>query len=242
MFSKEFLDLTQSASEKTNNRYKQGLKDPNPYYLGFGNPNSTILLVGQEMAIDTKDSKKIKAESIDNPLQWKTILEKKITDFDYRFYEDYHFQNPLKPYSGPAKHTWRNYEKLLEIIQSEKYSENLEFFKNCFLTEINTTVSKTQKGYISDEERIEILKHEFFKTFTITILATGNYLKPKPIEEIFNVKYSKENSDSQPHKKFAVYYSDDKNRILINTRQLSNFRISGEEVKLYFQKIANQVK
>jgi len=244
MFSKEFLDLSQYATSKSKDKFANiNAIEPNPYFIGFGNPNTDILIVGQELAIDPiKNPIALEMESYRNPEQWNKIIKDKITDIDYSFNGKNGFKNPRKPYTGIAKGTWRSYERIVEKIKNLKYSRNLEFFENCFITEINRPVSKKQKGYINCGERDLLMEQEFFKTFPVVILATGSYANRNKIEKVFNVKFSKESSNSEPHKRFEVYYSKNKDRTLINTRQLSNFRFSSEERDSYFQKIADKLK
>lgn len=239
MFSKEFLDLTKYANTKTTDKFANNKAiEPNPFFIGFGNPNSDILIVGQELAIDPiKNPIALEMESYRNPEHWNKIIKENISDLNYSFNGENGYKNPMKPYTGKAKGTWKSYESIVEKIKNIKYDENLEFFKHCFLTEINTQVAKKQKGYINCGERDSLMEQDFFKTFPAVILATGKYVNRKKIEKIFNVKYCKESSNSQPYKRFEVYFSENKNRTLINTRQLSNFRFSSEERDSYFQKI-----
>lgn len=244
MFSKPFLDLTQLAHTKTQEKFhNSNLIKANPYFIGFGNPDSNILVIGQEMAIDpVKHRDTLEMESYRNPEHWNTIIEEKISDINYSFKGKNGFLNPRKPYDIKATGTWQSYEKLVEKISDLNLNKNLEFFQHCFITELNTTTSKRQMGFKDCDERELLIKNQFYKSFPITILATGSYVKKERIESLFDVKHSKENSDSQKYKKFEVYYSQNKERILINTRQLSQFYFSGEEKILYFQKIADKVK
>ena len=247
MFSKEFIDLTKHAHSKSQEKFSVNQAiEPNPYFIGFGNPNSEILLVGQEMAIDPEKSPvTLKMESHGNPEQWNEIIENNISDINYSFNGENGFKNPRKPYDTKPTETWRSYGRIVEKITCKKLNKNQEFFEHSFITEINTVVSKTQKGYSPDKERNFILHHSFFKNFPITILATGHYLKMEEIENIFDVKYSKVDSDSKNYLKFAVYRSADKKRILINTRQMSGFgrhKLDDKDVDVYFDKISDKVK
>lgn len=62
-----------------------------------------------------------------------------------------------------------------------------------------------------------MFKHKFFQQFPIVIVAAGHYPKNYNIdlEKIFNVKegYDKDN----------VHFNSDRTKILIHTRQLSQF-------------------
>lgn len=247
MFRSNFIDLTNKAYSKFQEKFSNNPSiEPNPYFIGFGNPNSKILIVGQEMAIDPEKSPHtLEMESYRNNEQWKEIINKNISDLNFSFNGENGFKNPRKPYDTKPTETWRNYSKLVERITDKKLARNQEFFEHSFITEVNTVVSKTQKGYSPDKERNFILKHKFFKEFPITILAAGHYLEMEEIEDIFQIKYSKEDSDSQKYLKFAVYYSENKKRILVNTRQMSGFgrhKLDKTDLNNYLNKIKAIVK
>tara|TARA_R110002020_G_scaffold419155_1_gene628403 strand:- start:15917 stop:16654 length:738 start_codon:yes stop_codon:yes gene_type:complete len=245
MFNKPFLELTHFAYTKSQKKFSNSDSiESNPYFIGFGNPDSDILFVGQEMAIDPlKNSVTLEMESYRNPEHWNTIIERKISEINYSFSSKNAFLNPRKPYNIKATGTWQSYEKIVEKIKNLNLNQNLEFFQHCFVTELNTKTSKRQIGFKTCDERELIIKDKFYKGFPITILATGSYIENKAtIEMLFDVKHSKDDSDSQKYKRFEVYYSQNKKRVLINTRQLSRFYFRREEKDLYFQKIVNQVK
>lgn len=66
------------ANEKSDEFYlMSGDKTiPNLYYIGKGNPNAKILLMGIELAIDSKTNKDaFRDESVENPTQWKKIID-----------------------------------------------------------------------------------------------------------------------------------------------------------------------
>lgn len=240
MFNNKFIDLTNYAYSKTQEKFKGNNKiEANPYYIGFGNPNSEILIVGQEMAIDPEKSPEtVKMESFKNPEHWKEIIDKNISDINYSFNGENGFQNPRKPYNAKAKNTWRSYEIIVEKITGKPLTRNLEFFEHCFITEINSPVSKNQTGYKNNLEREILIQNEFYRNFPVIIMAAGDYANEK-IENLFDVIHSKKDSDSKPHQRFEVYYSKDKKRVLVNTRQLSNFFFKPDP---YLQKIADFVK
>lgn len=244
MFTKEFTELTNYANQKSIEKFSKIDKiQPNPYFIGFGNPNSEILFVGQEMAIDPiKSPVTLEMESFRNPEHWTKIINEEILDLNYSFNGKNGFQNPRKPYNEKAKGTWRSYKQIVETITNLKLDEKLGFFEHCFITEMNTSTSKSQLGFRDCKERENMLQKKFFKNFPITILATGSYISKERIQKTFDVKYSKTKSDSQPNKRLEVYLDGVNNRVLINTRQLSNFRFTREERDSYFKKIALSAK
>lgn len=248
MYNNKFLELVDFAYSKSKEIYcgTTVSKEPNPYFLGFGNPDSDIIIFEQEKAIKKDNSEQINAESIQNPFQWKEIIKNKITDFNYRFIPESIFKNPLHPYDGAPKptNTWSYYQRLIDFIYPDKPDLNINnsFFKFSFITEINHEVSKRSLGNKRDEIRSSVTSHRFFNSFPVTILATGDYLTKQEIEEKFDVQHSKVESDNQLNKKFTVYTNNDKTRVVINTRQLSNFYFDKEELDDYLRKIADKSK
>lgn len=242
MYSNEFKNLVEIAYNKSVEYYKKE-KDliPNPFYIGFGNPNADILIVGQEKAIDKKKKFVIKTESVKNPCQWKKIVDKNISDINYLFYEEKEnissFKNPLYPYAKKCKGTWANYQKLLNLIYPKLEKEPIEnsFFTKSFITEINHHPSPTQLGNKRDPQREEFLHNDYYKNFKVIILAIGNYLSQNEIEEKFDVKFFR--NDSEPRKRLVIYKNDIEKRILLNTRQLSN-----DISNIYLSKIKDLVK
>lgn len=241
MFRKEFIELARYAHSKSEEKFRENLSiEANPYFLGFGNPNSDILFVGQEMAIDPiKNPVTLEMESYRNPEHWHTLIKENISNLNYSFNSKNGFLNPRKPYNTKTKGTWRSYQQLIEKIKNLEFAEDPDFFNHCFITEMNISTSKKQLGFQDCEVRDLLLQNDFYKTFPITILATGSYIHRNKIERVFRVKHSELKSNSEPNKRLEIYFNEDKSRVLINTRQLSNFRFNGEEKDLYFHNIAN---
>lgn len=94
MYSDSFKNLVKIASESSKSDYSDELHNkPNPYYVGFGNPNSKILIFGKEKGynVNTDTADIMLYESINNPYEWKHYLDNNIlphTDklYDSRFY------------------------------------------------------------------------------------------------------------------------------------------------------------
>lgn len=238
MYSESFKNLADLANKKSESIINSHKLRTNPYYIGFGRPNSKILIVGQEKAIKSENEKQIKAESIENPKQWQYLIENKIEDVDYKFYFDFYFKNPLHPYDGkPIKgNTWLQYQKLMNFIFPDFISErNNNFLFNSFITEINHQVAPRQLGNQKDKNRELINNHDFYKSFNVTILAIGKYLESHEIENQFNVSLQKDYS--QPRKRLLLFMNESEKRIVLNIRQLSN-DISTE----YLERIAKIVK
>ena len=223
---------------------------PNPFFIGFGNPNSKILIFGKEKYIKMEEEKlytdsTVNSESIQNPFQWQQIIDENINDFTYKFPSKTGFGNPLYPYNGGSTNkmgTWSYYQKLISIyypqLKSEKTSNS--FFKNTFISEINHEVSKKGLGNQRSTIRTQFLNHPFFISFPITIIAAGNYLKEKEIIGRFEVSFIE--NKSEPYKKIKIYKNIDSQRIVVDIRQLSDFRYTAVEVNEYFQKIINLIR
>jgi len=229
MFKKEFENLVDIAVKQSMEFYShdENLKKPNPFYIGFGNPNSDVLFIGKEKGFNIKDKLQeqidlqLQSESIGNPHEWKSYVSNNYVPYKEKYYsESENYLNAYYPYSGKMRegHTWTKYNKLTNEILGLVEEEHNGFLNHVFISEVNHMPSKRSKTKVfTTRERIEFLKNDFFKGFKITILACGSYLSRKSIEDIFNVKFVV--SESQPRKKLEVYRAE--NRTLINTRQLS---------------------
>lgn len=233
-YSQEFRDLVNQAAEKTEEFYQRNSREtPNPFYIGKGNPEAKILIIGRELAIDPKSpTDDFKNESVENPLQWKNILENKKISF-----------NPHLPYGegflpSIAGSTWRQYQRLCDLIlPAIRVSNEPYFFHNFFITEANITPSKYSpgRGKIDFKSRLEFFENNrFYQNFEVIIVAAGGYLHVQQIEELFGVK--KNDDQSTPNNKFITFRDEGATKLVISTRQLS-MAVSQE----LMDKIANEV-
>lgn len=209
----------------------------NPYYIGFGNPESDIIMFGQEKAIASNNVEQIWLESNQNPNQWKRFLSGEIKEKHQRFFPQTktHYQNPLRPYCYyPKGGTWKNYQNIISSVYPDLHREDHEatFLDQSFISEVNSAVAKIQLGKQVENERAEFLNKDFFKEFPVTILAIGNYLKPDQIENWLNV--NSENGHSHPYRKLLVYKSSDKKRLVLHTRQMSRLTMNIDKREQYF--------
>lgn len=183
-------------------------------YLGTGNPNSKIIVFGKELGFDEKRIEQFNLEVLSNIEDWNKNINNNI--FFDQVKVDLH--NPLIPYNGcrqKAGHTWSKYQILSDFIFPES---NQNFFMNFYVSEIGHKPSKYSQNQGLSEMRKSLLKeNSFFQEFQIVILACGNYLKTKDIEDIFSVDHSE--SKSIPRNKLEIFRSIDK--LVVNTRQLS---------------------
>lgn len=227
MYNEYFKALVNSAFEKSNSFYENNLKnEPNPFYIGFGNPNSEILILGKEQGYDVniQNNEILLYESINNTTEWKNYTDNNITPNKNKFYDTkLNYVNAFRPYlvkMGSGGHTYNKYHTLTSYILDNLQIDKIEnsFFEHVFISEVNYKPSKlSQINSLKNNDRIEFLKNEYYNSFKVTICACGNYLNDTQIYDIFDLKLI--NDYSQPNERFKVY-SDGK-RVLINTRQLS---------------------
>lgn len=239
-YPKKFKEIVELANEKSVEFYQGKIpsfkeflesdtsdRKPNPYYIGFGNPGASILILGKEKGFDfDRNSDQAWRESIANPQEWQELLSNNISNLNHITYSDHVatcYKNALYPYSCRMKvgHTWSKYQKLIDLIYPlESERVNNSFLQRTFISEINHSPSKYSQGYESNEIseiRKEFLKIEYFQNFPVIILACGNYMNCEKIRERFLVNF--DSDKSLPGQKLIIYKSD--KRIIIHTRQLS---------------------
>ncbi|MBT0812978.1 hypothetical protein KIH41_16950 [Litoribacter ruber] len=230
-FSTDFQSLVKRSVHQSTELYSdEKNKDiANPYYIGKGNPNADILLIGKELAIDpVKNPIAFRNESINNPNQWGKIIkgELEVDEFDPRWP-----YNKDLPKSAGA--TWNQYQRLNNLLFEENKSESEStFFQKFFLTEINTTPSKYSPGRKNilgelHQDRMEMFRQEkFFQNFLIVIVAAGGYWHIEDIQSIFGNELVPDNQTWHQNK-FIVFTHPEQKKLIISMRQLST-SVSGE--------------
>ena len=180
----------------------------NPYYIGFGNPNSGILFLGKEKGFDIENRPDLFfLESIDNIKQWELLTAKKDFNTQDSLYEKLNF-NPIFPrlkhtQKISKRHTWGMYAHIISELKNlnhdtlinevENYSNSL--FNYCFMSEINYIPSKYSKGAKLSPLRKEFLSNEFYKKFPLVIIGAKNYLKAIDVCDIFDAELSETNKE-----------------------------------------------
>lgn len=220
-YSKEFRDLIACTKDTED-------------FIGYGNPNAKILIIGKEEGFDIKKEEKniiYNQASKGNWKGWEEVIgPPSITPDSIPVWKDSGKFCPLYPWKGDdlPKGTWTNYQELINRLYREADAGKMTtFHQYAFITEFNDLPSKTSKRKDSKvQERIthrceNVLNHPFYKSFPIVIAACGHYVRDYNInlEELFNQKHI----EFKPVKKSAwlnIHKKD--NRILIHTRQLSN--------------------
>ena len=216
-------------------------------YLGTGNPNSKILIIGKETAIDTENRAnrdelyvRFQNESQEafeqNASKWNFNV-KNLVDADslpnwIGGIDSPLSSNPLFPFKSlPTNklkegHTWKKYQKLHDLLihNDIAYSKEKEFdfHRNSFLTEINSASAKYTK--YADKSSVPVRKQflkesKFIQCFPIVILACSNYINGKEICDIFNVTFERQGGKDK--QLFWTHYNSDRTKLVIHTRQLS---------------------
>lgn len=243
MYDIKFKKLVEFAFQKSQELYRieANKNKPNPYYIGFGNPNAKILILGKEKGFEPNNFEQLQYESIGNPSEWKHYIDNNILINQESFHQSSLYINAFRPYTGKMKsgHTWSKYNSLVTNFYPQIKKEQNEFLDYAFISEINFEPSRLSKiKKFNHPDRIDFLKSDYYKSFNVIICACGGYLTDEQIESIFDVKYEKDKS--LPNEKFKIFRNGE--RILINTRQLSmnvsnNYlkRISEEALNPYYR-------
>ncbi|WP_348825582.1 hypothetical protein [Flavobacterium aestuarii] len=212
MYNKDFIDFVE--------------KGVNEFYIGTGNPNSKILIIGKESAIETNNLHSFEWYR-NNAQDWKKHIENKTCEvLEYKI----DVKHPLRKSWG--KNTWSKYQKLSDYIL-EKETENfkVDFLNHIFTSEINDspskTTSKADKTNISS--RKEILKvSEFIQNFPVIVLACSDYItnseNNREINNIFDVEYIGSEMGTKYYSTgnwYFLHYNKNKTKLVIHTRQLS---------------------
>lgn len=224
-------------------------------YIGMGNPNANILIVGKEIALEkgSQDPVILKTVlknaqdwmvNINNPdLQIENCeVDNKIEKF-----------NPLCPYKGMKKkqqkagHTWRKYQLIYENL-TNSISDEYTFHQGAFITEMNQIPSKysaqQNKKLRADsiKKRVDLfITSDFIQSIPIVIIACGHYPKEHGFDlcKIFNVDYKATiHANEDTRQWYNVHFNKvgDNPKILIHTRQLSS-SVSGKLIEM----IANEI-
>ena len=213
LYKESFKALVNIGIEKDTEIYK---------YIGTGNPNSKILIVGKEGSSDKPPVGEICFAN-----HWLPKIENNESLSFNRVYE-------RKLSEG---HTWSKYQKLHDNIfpeyKAKKENNEINFEERIFTTEMNTNRSKNSKEASKagmQERKNNFFREEFIQQFPVIILACGSYIKNNEkvpeINDIFGVtfkpngrKYPKD--DTPNPQSFWTHYNSDKTKLVIHTRQLS---------------------
>lgn len=174
-------------------------------FVGYGNPNADILIIGQEAACPEgeEDWEKFYQHNCE---QWKETVNKMLfaKEFDgsgeYRFPE---FFNPLFPFKwqksspkngvGLSGSTWYWYQRLINELYPDLFRASagrINFFEKVFITELNGQTRVNQKVKLDDLEgnirhRFDIMRltSSFWSHFKVILFLCGPYSKAINIKQ-----------------------------------------------------------
>lgn len=167
-YFKEFIELLNNTTWRNNK-----------HFVGYGNPNSSILIIGKECAIDFK-SEQYQEEYSRNFEMWCIEPEPEIKNWVENPVLDWSIFHPRAPYygqrfaiekrnkdnheiiisgKGGTSSTWYNYQKLINYIRKQgKLSTPLntttiDFYNDCFITELNESCRVNNKDLNANEKQ-----------------------------------------------------------------------------------------
>ena len=172
-------------------------------FLGWGNPNAKILILGKEPAIDTSTEygqSQYEIEVVHNKQDWRENIINQ-TDYEDVFSVCHRqYGNPLFPHcwqkyqvknrragilpnGDGTSRTWYQSQKLIDMITCREFTRNgyLDFHKYCFSTDLsakaalNNSLTNKEETIKSIQERQSLFTSDFFKGFPVVIAAIGNY-------------------------------------------------------------------
>lgn len=218
----------------------------NPYYIGFGNPNAQLLIIGKEKAFNATDNPELLfLESINNTTQWNELIEKNVEwgdsifpIFDPRCPRIYHNKIP--------KGTWFKYCTLLStflkasITPDTLFKDNFKdsFFKHCFCTELNHIPSASSNNIPISDERAEFLSNQFYRDFDYVLIAGVSSLgktyakQRKEIKKIFDADIVKERITLKGYGRKVVRLYKSDSQVIVTCAQLGgNARWRNEHIE-----------
>lgn len=176
-------------------------------YLGYGNPDADILIVGKECTaeVGTDNWKNFYQPNFSH---WQSICQG--DDFEPSCGEPYDFEhkhfNPKNPFfpllnhsskkqkPGYASKTYFYYQRLIDLIFKRQSPTVINFFSSCFITELNDLCRRNNNdNTIEDAKAIKgsiqnrfdwMRKVSFFRHFKVVILACGPYAKAIKSDEL----------------------------------------------------------
>lgn len=216
-------------------------------YIGQGNPNAKILIIGREHGFNSIEQRNLEIEK--NHEQWIRIVSgDESTELGYsprHCYAQREQKFRIAPTTGGTSATWYVYQKMINsIIPHPMPLNKLDFFEYSFITEF----SAVNRGNNSDNnevdilatatsiaERTPLLSSAFYRTFPIVILSCGDYFDQYKIniERMFDVKWEGQTREVllRNGKKawLNMHYSNDRRRIVIHTWQASALTHGSED-------------
>lgn len=239
-----------------NTNFKKVLEycEKEKFYLGEGNPDAKILIIGKEQGMAAHKNKDVNREVSENSIKENLAM-----------WHDIVFSNNLEKYikylegrrNDKKWETLRNYQVIMDKIREKRINkEKLDFYEDCFITEMNQIQlqSSNKANNLQAEREYSIKKREslfrqsFFQNFPIVIMACGHYPRDFgfDIQDIFKVEFIEPTGGNEKYW-YNIHFNKDyktngKNRILIHTRQMSNFYDNRENIECFLSEITELCK
>ena len=173
MFRKEFVDLVNHSNWRDK-------------FIGYGNPDADILIIGQEVA-DDKESKNYKEFYAPNQSQWKVTIENNCLPQTEKFVPSFPFKTQkatIRSGDGNSGATWYWYQRLHDQIypDAKDPNGNINFFERIFITELNGEPRKNHKDKQENiksqiAKRFDIMREtkSFWSHFKVVLFLCGSY-------------------------------------------------------------------
>lgn len=227
----------------------------NPFYIGMGNPDSKILIFGQELALD---SNKNNPNSVlgffqEQLYHHSLLLNPPTSNFDCNFnpYSANDFRKVTK-----HSYTWGIYSKWIAAFNdgdSSNYKNYLipdtrkdKFENYCFYTELYHKPSPKHEQSETSNERMSLFESQlfinFFETFDIILIGCKSFYKDyeNKVSSYFGIDKTKIVSSVE------INYSNKKG-ILIKTESnqkiaIFNYQFSNAWSYLYLNDVSSKIK
>ena len=225
----------------------------NPFYIGMGNPESNILIFGQELALD---SNKNNPNSVlgffqEQLYHHSLLLNPPSSDFDFNPYKANDYRR-IKMHS----HTWGIYSKWIAAFNdgdSTYYKKYLipdtrkdKFENYCFYTELYHKPSPRHEQSETSNERMSLFEtqifREFFSTFDIILIGCKSFYRDyeNKVSSYFGI------DKSQIVSKEEFNYSNKKG-VLIKTKYnqkiaIFNYQFSSAWSPIYLNDVSSKMK
>ena len=216
MYSKEFVDLVNHSNWRDK-------------FIGYGNPDADILIIGQEAA-DDKESKNYKEFYAPNQSQWKVTIENNCLPQTV-YEEPYEFPKfvPSFPFKtqkatirsgdGNSGATWYWYQRLHDQIypDAKDPNGNINFFERIFITELNGEPRKNHKDKQENiksqiAKRFDIMREtkSFWSHFKVVLFLCGSYSEAIDVDsarEILATNPGDESASKKASEKIELFES-----------------------------------
>ncbi|MDQ1151848.1 hypothetical protein QE382_003832 [Sphingobacterium zeae] len=225
------------ASKQFNSAFQNILKycENSKLYLGEGNPNAKILIIGKEIgrAHEKEQILSVENSNVENDSNlrfWRERFEKE--------YLNGYLNEITERFKNKPNSTWISYQKIVDsIISTESNEKKHDFLNHTYITElsqIHLPYSRQTTNYElinarreSIDQRKKMFKQDFYQNFPIVVMTCGHYPTRDfdfDIEDTFNVRWDQKTITLSKGNYYNLHYGKTKlgeEKILIHTRQAS---------------------